>query len=105
MFGIQSDNYRNSFPRGVLISRKSVTLSHACEGMIRYKQATGNSENTIADWGLMEFSVHLQEEYLVEPDAVESPGRFELFAKTCAVPFKLFQNMYPVVAGVLDVNF
>jgi len=32
------------------MSKKSVTLSQACEGMIRYKQATGKAENTISDY-------------------------------------------------------
>jgi len=32
------------------MSRKTILLSQACEGMIRYKQATGKSENTIADY-------------------------------------------------------
>ena len=32
------------------MSKKSITLSQACEGMIHYKQATGKSENTIADY-------------------------------------------------------
>ena len=32
------------------MSKKSITLSQACEGMIRYKQATGKSENTISDY-------------------------------------------------------
>ncbi len=32
------------------MSRKTILLSQACEGMIRYKQASGKSENTIADY-------------------------------------------------------
>ena len=32
------------------MSKKSITLSQACEGMICYKQATGKSENTISDY-------------------------------------------------------
>lgn len=32
------------------MSKKSILLSQACEGMIRYKQATGKSEYTIADY-------------------------------------------------------
>jgi hypothetical protein len=34
------------------MSKKSITLSQACEGMIRYKKATGKSENTIADYSV-----------------------------------------------------
>ncbi|MCJ7432356.1 MAG: hypothetical protein MUO77_02590 [Anaerolineales bacterium] len=72
------------------MSRKSITLSQACEGMIRYKQATGKSENTIADYRvtfkklfyyfesdpqigaitrseMIEFFAWLQEDYLSEP--------------------------------------
>ena len=32
------------------LSKKSISLSQACEGMICYKQATGKSENTISDY-------------------------------------------------------
>jgi len=32
------------------MSTKSITLSQACEGMIRYKQATGKSDHTIYDY-------------------------------------------------------
>jgi len=35
------------------MSRKTILLSQACEGMIRYKQATGKSENRL--------SCHIQE--------------------------------------------
>ena len=75
------------------MSKKSVTLSQAYEGMIRYKQATGKSENTIADYRvdfeklfcyfksdppihaikrgeITEFFAWLQEDYLTEPDGV-----------------------------------
>jgi hypothetical protein len=50
VLGIQSRRYRNSFSRGVFMSTKNIMLSQACEGMIHYKQATGKSENTIADY-------------------------------------------------------
>jgi len=32
------------------MSRKTTLLSQACKGVICYKQATGKSENTIADY-------------------------------------------------------
>ena len=32
------------------MSTNQITLSQACEGMIRYKQATGKSDHTIADY-------------------------------------------------------
>jgi hypothetical protein len=73
--------------------------------MIRYKQATGKSENTIADYRvtykklfyyfdsnpqigaitrgeMIKFFVWLQEEYLAEPDGVAPRGKFKLSAKT-----------------------
>jgi site-specific recombinase XerD len=87
------------------MSKKNITLSQACEGMIRYKQATGKSENTIADYSvtfkklfyyfesdppintitkgdMIEFFAWLQEEYLTEPDGVAPRGKFKLSAKT-----------------------
>lgn len=87
------------------MSKKSVTLSQACEGMIRYKQATGKAENTISDYRvtfkklfyyfesepqiatitkgeMIEFFAWLQEEYLTEPDGVAPRGKFKLSAKT-----------------------
>jgi integrase/recombinase XerD len=105
ILGIQSGNYRNSFSRGVLMSKKSIKLSQACEGMIRYKQATGKSENTIADYRvafkklfcyfksdppihaitrgeMIGFFAWLQEDYLTEPDGVAPRGKFKLSAKT-----------------------
>ena len=87
------------------MSKKSVTLSQACEGMIRYKQATGKSENTIADYRvtfkklfcyfksdppinaisrgeMIDFFAWLQEDYLTEQDGVTPRGKFKLSAKT-----------------------
>lgn len=87
------------------MSRKSISLSQACEGMIRYKQATGKSEHTIADYRvtfkklflyfksdrqiaaitrgeMIEFFAWLQEDYLTEPDGVAPRGKFKLSAKT-----------------------
>jgi hypothetical protein len=32
------------------MSTNQIKLSQACEGMIRYKQATGKSDHTIADY-------------------------------------------------------
>jgi len=81
------------------MSKKSITLSQACEGMIRYKQATGKAENTISDYRvtfkklflyfksdqqidavtkgeMIGFFVWLQEEYLTEPDVVACAGYF-----------------------------
>jgi hypothetical protein len=75
------------------MSTKNITLSQACEGMIHYKQATGKSENTIADYRvtfkklflyfkhdqlinsitkgeMIDFFARLQEEYISEPDGV-----------------------------------
>ena len=87
------------------MSRKTILLSQACEGMIRYKQATGKSENTIADYRvtfkkllgyfesdppfseitkseMVEFFAWLQEDYTTEPDGVAPRGKFKLSAKT-----------------------
>lgn len=32
------------------MSRNTITFSQACEGLVRYKQATGKSEHTISDY-------------------------------------------------------
>ncbi len=87
------------------MSTKNITLSQACEGMVHYKQATGKSENTIADYRvtfkklflyfksdqliatitkgeMIDFFAWLQEEYISEPDGVAPRGKFKLSAKT-----------------------
>jgi len=87
------------------MSKKTVLLSQACEGMLLYKQATGKSENTISDYratfkklqlfiksnppisnitrqDLIEFFVWLQEDYVSEPDGVAPRGKIRLSAKT-----------------------
>lgn len=87
------------------MSKKSVSLSQACEGMVRYKQATGKAENTISDYRvtfkklflyfeadpqigaitkneMIEFFAWLQEDYIAEPDGVAPRGKFKLSAKS-----------------------
>jgi site-specific recombinase XerD len=87
------------------MSTKNITLSQACEGMVHYKQATGKSENTIADYRvtfkklflyfksdplisaitkgeMIDFFAWLQEKYISEPDGVAPRGKFRLSAKT-----------------------
>lgn len=87
------------------MSKKTLLLSQACEGMVHYKQAAGKSENTISDYRvtfkklklffksdppissithheLIDFFAWLQEEYISEPDGVAPRGKFKLSAKT-----------------------
>jgi hypothetical protein len=75
------------------MSTNQITLSKACEGMIRYKQATGKSDHTISDYRvtfkklflyfpndppiasitraqMVDFLAWLQQEYTTEPDGV-----------------------------------
>jgi integrase/recombinase XerD len=87
------------------MSMKSITLSQACEGMIRYKQAAGKSDNTISDYRvtfkklfihfpddppiaaltraqMIKFFAWLQQEYTTNPDGVAPRGTMALSAKT-----------------------
>jgi len=87
------------------MSTKTIKLSQACEGMIRYKQATGKSDGTINDYrvtfkklclyfkddppfaeitraALIEFFAWLQHEYVSIPDGVAPRGPITLSSKT-----------------------
>ena len=82
-----------------------ISLTQACDGLIRYKTATGKSPHTIADYRnsfkklllffeedppfgsvtrelLIEFFSWLQEEYLSEPNGVAPRGKRPLSAKS-----------------------
>ena len=82
-----------------------ISLSQACDGLIRYKTAPGKSPHTIADYRnsfkklllvfeedppfgsitseqLIEFFSWLQEEYLSEPNGVAPRGKRPLSAKS-----------------------
>ncbi|MBT7017801.1 MAG: tyrosine-type recombinase/integrase [Anaerolineae bacterium] len=84
---------------------KKLTLSQACEGMVRYKQATGKSENTISEYRntfkklalffpknplfvsitraqLIDFFAWLQNDYISNPAGVAPRGKRRLGAKT-----------------------
>jgi len=87
------------------MSANRIKLSQACEGMIRYKQATGKSDHTISDYRvtfiklvmffptdplfasitraqIIEFFAWLQQEYTTNPDGVAPRGTMTLSAKT-----------------------
>jgi hypothetical protein len=87
------------------MSTKSITLSQACEGMIRYKQASGKSDHTISDYRvsfkklfihfpedppiaaltraqMVEFFAWLQQESRTDPDGLAPRGTMSLSAKT-----------------------
>jgi integrase/recombinase XerD len=87
------------------MSSKSIKLSQACEGMIRYKQAAGKSDGTINDYRvtfkklllffkedppfanisrsqMIEFFAWLQHEYISIPDGVAPRGSITLSSKT-----------------------
>lgn len=87
------------------MSTNQIKLSQACEGMIRYKQATGKSDHTVADYRvtfkklmlyfpndppiasitraqMVDFFVWLQQEYVTNPDGVAPRGTMSLSAKT-----------------------
>ena len=84
---------------------KNLSLSLACEGLIRYKTATGKSPHTIADYKtsfknlllffeddppigtiqrnrLVSFFAWLQDEYVSEPDGVAPRGTISLSPKS-----------------------
>ncbi len=79
------------------MSTNYITLSQACEGMIRYKQASGKSDHTISDYRvtfkklffhfpddppiatltraqMVEFFAWLQQEYTTDPDGAAPRG-------------------------------
>lgn len=87
------------------MSRNTITLSQACDGLVRYKQATGKSEHTVSDYRvsfkklalffpsdplfssitrkqMIDFFAWLQDEYVSIPDGVAPRGRIKLSAKT-----------------------
>jgi integrase/recombinase XerD len=84
---------------------QKLTLSQACEGMLRYKTASGKSKHTIAEYRvtfkklllyfdinppfdsitgkeMVEFFAWLQDEYVSNPDGVAPRGEKRLSAKT-----------------------
>jgi site-specific recombinase XerD len=69
------------------------TFSQACEGMIRYKMATGRSPHTITDYRIsfkklllflqvVGFFAWLQNEYVTNPDGVAPRGEKRLSPKS-----------------------
>jgi len=58
LLGIQSELLGIQFQRGVSMATK-LSLSQACEGMIRYKMAAGKSEHTIVDYRSSFKKLHL----------------------------------------------
>jgi len=85
--------------------KKSITLSQACDGLVRYKSATGMSPNTIRNYRttfaklkaflpddpafeaitrdqLIDFFAWLRDEYLSEPDGAAPRGQIKLAPKT-----------------------
>jgi integrase/recombinase XerD len=85
--------------------KKSITLTQACDGLVRYKSATGMSPNAIRNYRttfaklkaffpddpafgaitrdqLIGFFAWLRDEYLSEPDGVAPRGQIKLSPKT-----------------------
>ncbi len=92
--------------------KKNITLSQACDGVVRYKSATGLSPNTIRNYRttfaklqayfaghpeqseedpafasitrdqLIDFFAWLRDEYLSEPDGAAPRGQIKLAPKT-----------------------
>ncbi len=85
--------------------KKSITLSQACDGVVRYKSATGLSPNTIRNYRttfaklkayfsddptfaaitrdqVIDFFAWLRDEYLSEPDRAAPRGQIKLAPKT-----------------------
>ena len=87
------------------MKKSAITLSQACDGLVRYKSAVGMSPNTVRNYRvtfaklqafvdddppfpaitrdqLISFFAYLRDDYISEPDGIANRGQIKLSAKT-----------------------